>query len=94
MAAGVIVEEPRACSAFLWAPELEAVLVCSRSPDVPSIQLLHLPADQGEAWVEEIGGVEGGVQAAAWSPDGQRLVLVTGRGQVLVMDEVSWSSAC
>ncbi|KAK2076905.1 hypothetical protein QBZ16_005133 [Prototheca wickerhamii] len=84
---GVLVEEPRACSAFLWAPELEAVLVCSRSPDVPSIQLLHLPADQRDAWVEEIGGVEGGVQAAAWSPDGQRLVLVTGRGQVLVMDE-------
>lgn len=71
-------------TAFLWRPEADGVLVGTRGGD---LLLITFPPGAGPS-VEEIGYVEGGVKGAAWSPDGMRLVLVSGNGQLLIMSEV------
>ena len=38
--------------------------------------------------VEEVGAVDGGLAAAAWSPDGELLALVSGTGSLLLMNRV------
>ncbi|KAL6778833.1 hypothetical protein ACKKBF_B04435 [Auxenochlorella protothecoides x Auxenochlorella symbiontica] len=70
-------------TAFLWTPEADGVLVGTRGGD---LLLITFPPGAGPS-VEEIGYVEGGVKGAAWSPDGMRLVLVSGNGQLLIMSE-------
>lgn len=42
---------------------------------------------EGAVNVETVGAVEGGVQAAEWSPDDEQVVLVTGRPKPLVREK-------
>lgn len=37
----------------------------------------------------QVGAVSGGVASAKWSPDGEVLVLVSGKGQLLLMNKVT-----
>lgn len=84
-----MISHPESITAFLWAPELEAVLVCcTHGFEESSIRLLHLSDKEGIGSVEEVGAIEGGVQAASWSPSGLRLVLVSGSGRLLILAEV------
>ena len=41
------------------------------------------------AAVEQVGSVAGGVTAAAWSPGGDALLVVTGHGILLLMNQAS-----
>ena len=65
-----------------YAVELESV--CIGTAD----GALVLVSADGAA-VEQVGSVEGGVAAAAWSPGGDALLVVTGHGVLLLMNQAS-----
>ena len=65
-----------------YAVELESVCVGTADG-----ALVLLSADSAAA--EQVGSVEGGVAAAAWSPGGDALLVVTGHGVLLLMNQVS-----
>lgn len=56
-----------------YLPEDQSLAVILSSGEITVISL----AD-GEVKEEIVGAVEGGIQAAEWSPDDEQLVLVTG----------------
>ena len=41
------------------------------------------------ALLEQVGHLDGGVAAAAWSPDGAALLLLTASGRLLLMNQVT-----
>ena len=65
-----------------YAVELESVCVATADG-----ALVLISADGGS--VEQVGSVEGGVAAAAWSPGGDALLVVTGHGILLLMNQAS-----
>ncbi len=85
--------EAAAVAAFDHCPELEALCLA-----LSTGELLLLRGPEGVAGsgtssgsspeVEEVGAVEGGLAAAAWSPDGELLALVTCTAQLLLMNKV------
>lgn len=64
-----------------YSLELEALLIC-----LSTGELLQLAVAQ--QLLEEVGSVEGGLQALAWSPDGEVFVAVSGTGNLLLMNQV------
>ncbi|KAL4420046.1 hypothetical protein ABPG77_007485 [Micractinium sp. CCAP 211/92] len=84
--------EAAAVAAFDHCPELEALCLA-----LSTGELLLLRGPEGVAGsgtssgsspeVEEVGAVEGGLAAAAWSPDGELLALVTCTAQLLLMNK-------
>ena len=81
-----------ALAACDWVPELDALCLALSSGELLLLdaaqQAARGGAGAGDAAVEEVGAVEGGLAAAAWSPDGELLVLVTGTAQLLLMNKV------
>ncbi len=65
-----------------YAVELESVCVGTADG------ALVLVSADGAA-VEQVGSVAGGVAAAAWSPGGDALLVVTGHGVLLLMNQAS-----
>ncbi|KAK9915662.1 hypothetical protein WJX75_002381 [Coccomyxa subellipsoidea] len=61
--------------------ELDAIFMAMASGH---LFLIHV---EDVAEVEEVGAVTGGVASAQWSPDGEVLVLVSGQGQLLLMNK-------
>lgn len=43
--------------------------------------------------IQQVGALTGGVAAARWSPDGEVLSMVSGDGQLLLMNKVSLGNA-
>ena len=68
--------------ALAFAVELESVCVGTADG-----ALVLVSADG--ATVEQVGRVAGGVAAAAWSPGGDALLVVTGHGILLLMNQAS-----
>ena len=68
-----------------YAVELESVCVGTADG-----ALVLLRADG--AAVEQVGSVAGGVAAAAWSPGGDVLLVITGHGILLLMNQASMGS--
>lgn len=66
---------------FCVVLELEALCVCTAEG---AVILLHL----GSQEVEQVGQLEGGIVAAAWSPEGAALLVLTGTGRLLLMNQV------
>ena len=70
-------------------PELDALCLALSSGE---LLLLGAGGSSSPPWqppaVEEVGAVDGGLAAAAWSPDGELLVLVTCAGSLLLMNKV------
>lgn len=64
--------------------ELDAVFIATSSG-----QLLLL--DTASREVDEVGVVQGGVAAAAWSPNGEQLALLGFNGLLLIMNKVRGS---
>lgn len=81
-----------AIAACDWVPELDALCLALSSGELLLLdaaqQAAVARAGAGAAAVEEVGAVDGGLAAAAWSPDGELLVLVTGAAQLLLMNKV------
>lgn len=81
-----------AIAACDWVPELDALCLALSSGELLLLdaaqQAAVARAGAGAAAVEEVGAVDGGLAAAAWSPDGELLVLVTGTAQLLLMNKV------
>ncbi len=69
-----------------YAVELESVCVGTADG-----ALVLISADGAN--VEQVGSVEGGVTAAAWSPGGDALLVVTGHGVLLLMNQASTISS-
>ena len=67
--------------ALAHAVELESVFVGTADG-----ALVLLRADGTAA--EQVGSVDAGVAAAAWSPGGDTLLVVTGYGVLLLMNQV------
>jgi len=53
------------------------------------IVTIEMGSDVNPLSVEEVGEIEGGISAMAWSPDGEMVALVGGYGQCLLMSS-SW----
>jgi hypothetical protein len=70
--------------ALAYSIEAEALCVAVSSGEV---LLLHgcSGGGQGSSEAEEVGAIEGGVAAMAWSPTGESLVLVSGLGRLLLL---------
>lgn len=66
---------------FSYVLELEALCVA-----LSSGVLLLVHVERREA--EEVGCIDGGILALEWSPDGEVLVLVSGHGDIIMMDQV------
>ena len=75
VAAGHVVS---AVSAVL---ELEALCICTAEG---ALLLLHTGSQQ----LEQVGQLQGGVAAAAWSPDGALLLVLTALGRALLLNQV------
>ncbi|BDA44195.1 Elongator complex protein 1 [Coccomyxa sp. Obi] len=74
---------------FEHVAELDALSIAMASGQ---LLLVHTA---GQPEVEEVGDVTGGVASARWSPDGEVLSLVSGQGQLLLMNkdwEVIWEA--
>ena len=75
------------------SPELDALCLALSTGE---LLLLSSGASSGSTGgsrdrqpeVEEVGAVDGGLAAAAWSPDGELLALVSGTGSLLLMNRV------
>lgn len=65
--------------------ELDALFIA-----LSSGELLLLHADSRE--VEEVGAIQDGVEAAAWSPDGEVLAVVGAGGKLLLLSKVGGRS--
>ena len=74
VAAGHVVA---ACSAVL---ELEALCICTAEG---ALLLLHTSSRQ----LQQVGKLHGGVAAAAWSPDGAVLLVLTAAGRLLLLNQ-------
>lgn len=57
-----------------YLPEDQSLAVILSSGDITVIEL-----QDGDVKEQVVGSVEGGVQAAEWSPDDEQVVLVTGK---------------
>lgn len=98
-AAGSAAPPPGAAIAACdWVPELDALCLALSSGELLLLdaaqQAAVARAGAGAAVVEEMGAVDGGLAAAAWSPDGELLVLVTGTAQLLLMNKVWRQGFC
>ena len=62
--------------------ELESLCICTAEG---ALLLLHTSNRE----VEQVGHLQGGITAAAWSPDGAVLLLLTALGSLLLMNQVS-----
>ncbi|KDD74902.1 IKI3 family protein, partial [Helicosporidium sp. ATCC 50920] len=69
-------------TSLLWSPDLGAVLVTLTTGELIAVHSL----DEGTPVASSPGAVQGGILAAAWSPDGQLLSIVSGSAQVLLMN--------
>jgi elongator complex protein 1 len=87
-AAGSTLSAGASIAAFDFVPELDAVCLALSSGELVLLSAHASPGSAAPA-VEEVGAVDGGLAAAAWSPDGELLVLVTGSGSLLMMSK-SW----
>ena len=68
-------------TALVYSADLAAVTL---GLSTGHLFLLH-PPDGSLASLEEVGVLGGGVVAAAWSPDGESLAVLSGTGQLLLM---------
>ncbi|KAL4852847.1 Elongator complex protein 1 [Chlorella vulgaris] len=87
-AAGSTLSAGASIAAFDFVPELDAMCLALSSGELVLLSAHASPGSAAPA-VEEVGAVDGGLAAAAWSPDGELLVLVTGSGSLLMMSK-SW----
>lgn len=69
--------------ALTYVLELDAIFVALSS----GVLLLLYTATHE---VEDVGEIQGGVAAAAWSPDGEAVVIVSNTGNLLLMNKVCW----
>ena len=79
-----------AVAAYDYVPELGALCLCLSSGEILLLDTTaagHATAGGGAA-VEEVGAVDGGVAAAAWSPDGELLAVASGAASLLLMNKV------
>ena len=61
--------------------ELEALCICTAEG---ALLLLRTSSQE----VEQVGHFQGGIAAAAWSPDGAVLLILTALGSLLLMNQV------
>ena len=73
---------PPRITSFAFVLELDALCIAN---DAGGLVLLHL---EGGLRAEEVGSIDGGVMALEWSPDGDTLALISGTGNLLVMNKV------
>jgi Tol biopolymer transport system component len=66
---------------FCFVLELDAVCVGTSDGDILTVNVETQS-------VEVVGSVDGGVTALQWSPDGERIGIVGGFGQFMLMDQV------
>ncbi|KAF5832885.1 IKI3 family-domain-containing protein [Dunaliella salina] len=69
-----------AVTGFCFSLELEAICI---SLSTGELLLLNVDTQQ----LEEVGAVEGGIVALQWSPDGEVLAVISGMGNILLMDQ-------
>lgn len=68
-------------TSFAFVPELDALSLCLSTGHL----LLLYPNKGFDAAIEEVGVIQGGILAAAWSPDGEVFAIVGGLGQIMLM---------
>ena len=84
---------------FAHVPELEAVCIGLSSGELLLLNTATASITSNASGIgsssgaqlptlEEVGALEGGVAAGQWSPDGGLLALLTGDGQLLLMNKV------
>lgn len=89
-AAGCTIPLDASLAAFAFSVELEVLCIGLSSGH---LLLLHHSITSAVPSLEEVGQVEGGVVAAAWSPDGEAVAILGGLGQLLLMTS-SWDVLC
>ncbi|PNH07535.1 Elongator complex protein 1 [Tetrabaena socialis] len=70
-------------TSFSHVLELDALCIATRGG---TIGLLHLGEGGGQRF-EQVGSISDGVAALEWSPDGELLALLSGSGNLLVMNQ-------
>ncbi|EFJ51885.1 hypothetical protein VOLCADRAFT_87528, partial [Volvox carteri f. nagariensis] len=70
-------------ASFTYVLELDALCIATRGG---AIALLHV-GDGSTRYLEQVGDIDGGVACLEWSPDGELLAILSGTGNLLVMNQ-------
>lgn len=82
-------------TSMTWAGELDAACLAFSTGELMILNVCSIydSCDESQVSLYQVGTLDGGVASAAWSPDGEALVVLTARGQLVLMTpewEVLW----